>query len=403
MANSLTQAAVTGTFNSSNPFSDKDLLQNLGIRGMQRLAGFIPLKSDDELSEAAPIDDKPLCSARTVKQFLWLIEQNFHGLRAMWLQKFTETEQRLPDEYLPTLMDKHRSRFGIPYYIHANVGKRAMWLADLPDNNPWRWFSQSRVNDAKPTRFGPRFGRHAEYRELRYENPQEAQAWLDKNWRLLATNDRLNILNMIRANLGQDDLPFLQKQAESLNELQAGEILQEIWYMLSLIAPELIEDTVQEIIDFVHLDFIGKHQAPVLDLRWSNVFLGNPQHVEQGIIRRLAAKELWWETLTQLIRLVPLNKWLEKWDSDVETLLSGARHGLQADLFIPVWIQRAIDESHEIFALGILRHQKPQINRFGWHVSHQSKLLERLSFENIQILLEETWMNPEKEISWQMP
>lgn len=403
MADSLTQAAVTGTQNASNRISDRDLLQELGIRGLRRLAGFIPHLNTDTLPEAAPADEKPLCNTRTVKQFLWLIENNYHGLRSLWLSKFTESGQRIPDEFLPILMDKHRSRFGIPFYIHGSVGERAMWLANLPDSTQWRWFKQTKVSDSKPVSFGSRFGRHAEYRELRYQNSDEAHVWLDKHWNTVPPAERSTLLTMIRDNLNKGDLPFLQKQTEELDEIEDAEILQEIWYLLSLIASELLEDKIEQIVNFVHLDIVGKRELPILDFRWSNAFLNNPQYVEQGVVRKLAARELWWETLTQLVRLVPLDRWLQQWNTDVETLLNGARHGLHEDIFIPVWIQRSIEEQHEGFALGILYHQKPQINRFGWHVSHQSKLLDKLSFGCLQILLDEVWMNPEKEITWNIP
>jgi hypothetical protein len=300
-------------------------------------------------------------------------------------------------------MDKHSSRFGIPSFIHASVGERARWLANLPDTNQWQWYRRTRSNDGSTSRFGVRLGRHGEYRELRYESLELAQVWLDKHWHEMNITDCLSILSILRDTVSRSDLPFLKVCVETLHEVHDAELLQEIWYLISILAPELLDDIVQEFMGYLHLSFEGKRNLPVLDLRWSNSFLENSQYIPQGVIRKLAAKQLWWDNLSHLVRLVPLDCWLQKWNSDIETLLNGARQGLHGHIFIPMWIQRAIDEDHEAFALAILRHQKPQINRFGWHVSHQSKLLDKLSFESLQTLIDEVWMNPEKEITWHIP
>jgi hypothetical protein len=402
MVDSLSRSAFVGTNNPSSNLSNEDLLRQLGVRGMKRLAGFIPLVSEEALPEPAAEDEMALCDEATANQFIWLIKSSFNGLRATWLLKFAETDQRLPDELLPVLMDSYRSRFGTPSYLLDTVGNRARWLAEVSQNYQWRWFNSERSKDTKSFSLGTRFGRHAEYRQLRQDEPEQAQIWLDKHWPYVSFNDRLNIVKIIRENLQDSDLSFLKAQTRWLDEEQEAETLQEIWYMLSLLKPETFADMIQEILQVVDLDYMGQGCSPVLDFCWSNSFLGKQQYIKRDAPLKLIQQYPWANTIPQLIRLVPLDYWLGKWRVSAEDLLNGARQGLNSDIFIPLWLQRAIDEGHEFFALGILRHQHPQVNRFGWYGSKQSKLLNQLSFKSLQTLLDEVWMNPAMEATWQI-
>lgn len=402
MSDSLSQNAFKGIRYSTTALSEHDLLFELGLRGMQRLAGYIPSITKDGLPKIAPADEKNLCSERTTRQFLWLMGSNYRGLRTIWVKKFAETGQRLPDELLPSLMDSQRSTFGNlipPQVFQKVVGKRAQWLANLSQNKHWLWFNSE---DGLPPKHKSRFRniKHmTHYRQLRSENLDEAALWLDDNWILLASDDRLNALNSMSETLTMNDLPFLLIQ---IDEIKDTRILGKVWYMVSLLKPKILDDMISKICHFVGLDFMGQSALPVLDFRWANTFLGHPQHIQRGELRKLAAQHVWWDSLAQLIRLVPLDYWLQKWETGVEELLNGARNGFHGDLFISIWIQRAIDESHEAFALEILRHQRPISYFLGWRISKQSKLLEQLSFKYLQILLDETWMQTEKGDIWQI-
>lgn len=394
MADSLTHWAFIGTCHPSANVSDADLLYQIGIRGMQRFAGYMPRKSADILPEIADDDDKSLCDSATLTQFVWLMQNSkFNSLRSVWLSKFTETGQRLPDELLPSLMDKH-SRFGAPQFQNV-VGKRAQWLADLSEIQRWQQFNSYKPSNSSG-RFLSRFGRHAEYRQLRCDKAPEAQLWLNTYWDGASISNRLGIFNIMREKLSEDDLPFLIAQVEELDDIQDAEILQEVWYLLSLLKPAMLEDTIRDVGNLVHFDFTGRRSLPILDLRSSNSFHGHAQYVQYEMLRKLTAKNLWRDSLSQLIRLVPLNYWLQKWDITIQELLDGAHNGLHSDLFIQTWQERAIDEGHEDFALELLRRQHPQVKRFGWHVSKQGKLVSSLSFESLKILLDEEWMPPEK-------
>lgn len=405
MSEFLTQNALKGTHHPNSSISAQDLLFELGIRGLQRMAGRVPAITRSPLLETAPSDEKILCSEQTIHQFRWLMRKNYRGLIFMWLQKFSATGQRLPDELIPMVMDNQSSAFGVfrTSQFQKIVGNRAKWLADLSQNQSWISFNveSSPVNPLRPNNRS-RLNQPLHYRNLRGENREEAQNWLYKNWDRLGADDHVSVLDIMCDALAIDDLPFLLEQLDLLDDFRDSAIMDKVYYMVSILHPEHFEGFIQEILHLIRFEFMEKQKLPILDFCWSNSFCHSPHYKGRGILRKIAAKHRWWETVSQLMRLIPLDYWLDLCNARVETLLNGARQGLHEDIFIPIWTQRAIDEKHEAFALGVLKHQRPISYFFGWRVSKQSKLLDCLSFESIQILLDEAWMRPAKETSWQI-
>lgn len=403
MSNFLTQNALKGTLHPTATVSDYDLLFDLGVRGMQRMAGYVPAITRLSIPDAAAVDEKHLCSEHTVRQFYWIMRKNYRGLRFSWLQKFSETGQCLPNELIPIVMDNHFGVFRIPKF--EGIGNhRAKWLADISQNQQWLWFhSESQQSQRSPHNFRRSLSRIGEYKQARKEgNSEKAQDWLYTNWKRLASKERLAVLDTMCETLRFDDLPFLLEQLNMLDEVKDSNLFDKVCYMVSILHPERFEGLIRDILGLIELDFVGRQTMPVLDFAWSNAFRQTAHYSGRGILRKLAAKYRWWETLDQLVRLVPLSDWLEQWKCDADVLLNGAYHGLNSDIFIPLWLQRAIDEGHEAFALGILKHQKPITYFFGWRISKQNQLLECLSFDSMQILLDEVWMNPHREVTWQI-
>jgi hypothetical protein len=88
MSNLLTHNAFKGSRHPETTQSEKVL----GIRGMQRMAGYIPAVTYEAIPQIADPDKKQLSSESTIQQFYWPMRSIYRGflLNELWMNPAKE-------------------------------------------------------------------------------------------------------------------------------------------------------------------------------------------------------------------------------------------------------------------------------------------------------------------------
>lgn len=182
------------------------LLTIAGTLALYHQAGWAPEVQNVSLSAACDRQDLPLCSARAA----WFLQQMLQGQYAQllpeWLATIAQVAQRVPEIYLPELLELGKRQKNLQSLILPVLGKRGQWLAlqnpdwgyvvSLPDQDSWETGSLS--------------ARLLYLQQLRTQEPDRARSLLEKIWHQEAAADRAKFLATFYAGLGQADQPFLE-------------------------------------------------------------------------------------------------------------------------------------------------------------------------------------------------
>lgn len=179
------------------------LLGEAGAIALYQRAGRLPLTDNQPLPQECEPDDTPCCSSRA-GQHLALMLKGEHAKLPEWLAAAAKAGKRVPERYLPDLLELGRVQSQLQEVILPVLGKRGHWLA--AQNPDWNYV----VGDAEATwQTGSRAARRLLLQRLRAENPERAREQLAATWQQEATEETA-FLKTFLIGLSIADEPFLE-------------------------------------------------------------------------------------------------------------------------------------------------------------------------------------------------
>jgi hypothetical protein len=187
----------------------KLLLAAAGLRLQQR-AGWQPPTARPARSTPCEPDSGPRCSPRALRHLVVMLNNYYQQALPEWLAELGRSGRRIPEEFLPLLLDAGRRLPELQPAILPLLGNRGLWLAreSLASRSQWAWATLDKIETIWQE--GKREERLALLKQLRWREPARARELLQGSWRTEAAQDREAFLRTFGTGLTLDDEPFLE-------------------------------------------------------------------------------------------------------------------------------------------------------------------------------------------------
>jgi hypothetical protein len=197
------------------PNPEQVLLTSVSVVALYKQAGLELLV--DVLPRPVPceIEEKVRGTITSGQHLSLMLEGEFRELLPEWLVAMTNAGKRVPEEYLPTLLDHARDDQQLRQLILPVIGKRGEWLAT--ENSDW---SYVHTQGQEVWETSTRDERLRLLERLRAKDPRQARQMLASTWQQEPARDRAAFLEKLLVNLSEEDEEFL---AEALND-RSGEV-----------------------------------------------------------------------------------------------------------------------------------------------------------------------------------
>lgn len=146
------------------------------------------------------------CSPQSAQHLSMILNGQYKEVLPEWLTALGARQRRVPEEYLPALLDAGRMQSALCPLIASVLGKRGVWLAQ--HNPEWSYVANTTDNSAWET--GNRAARLAFLQKLRTEDPTQARELLSATWQQEPPEERAAFIETLRVNLSLADEPFLE-------------------------------------------------------------------------------------------------------------------------------------------------------------------------------------------------
>jgi hypothetical protein len=182
------------------------LLAAAGIVSMYERGGRIPGTTADPLPPQAAAE-KLVVPRPHGSLYLGLLLQGEHiDLLPEWLELLVGIGGRIPEEYLPIILDRGARDNDLRGAIIPVLGERGRWLAGF---NPSWEYAQHGVNESEWGE-GTRIARIALLEWLRTTDPERGRTLLESTWSEETAEDRAEFIQKLAAGLTMQDEPFLE-------------------------------------------------------------------------------------------------------------------------------------------------------------------------------------------------
>ncbi len=182
------------------------MLRAAGVLAVARQAavGTAPLEAD--VPGVAAAETEPWMPAAAGFRLLGILEAH-KPLLMEWLALAAHSGALLPPFSLPALLDFAATNKECRPLARRIIGQRGRWLAAL--NPAWRNLV-GLTGDADSPAATARQERLQELKLRREADAAAAAPWLQDQWRALPGEEKLELLQVIRGNIGESDEPLLE-------------------------------------------------------------------------------------------------------------------------------------------------------------------------------------------------
>ncbi len=204
-----------GKFLSRLPASDSEgtLLGAAAARLLHRIAGKKPLKDERPLPYPCESDSQPWCSPRAADSLAWILMGKYPKMLPEWLLFAAKAGVRLPEEYLPAILEIGREQPELRSAILPVLGKRGRWLA--AQNTDWNYAAGE--DDKTIWETGTLDARILLLQRLGAENPAAIRDRVAAIWAEEKAENKAAILETFKIGLSMADEPFLETCLDDIN------------------------------------------------------------------------------------------------------------------------------------------------------------------------------------------
>lgn len=290
--------------------------------------GVMPINNSGVPLQPAPDEERPYCSKLAIYALQDALDMDLLPLVIHWLETCYNKQQIIMPEYIPLLLDIAVSQKRTRHLVMAVCGKRGQWLSTM--NPDWQFPFTVSVEDRWQT--GSAENRRQVLQEIRQSYPGMARNWLQQTWAQENISTRTEFLKIMRTNLSEDDLPWL----ESLQE-KNHKVRDEIWALLKQIPSSFIVQSYWQLLQ----QTISR--SPDLSLHISLQLPLDKRIIDSGIATLSNEKNISEEAyiVFQLIGSVPPSRWERHFNADKEEVITTFEKDDLGKRFIPSLILAA--------------------------------------------------------------
>jgi hypothetical protein len=355
----LTQLSEQSSQQSSERSPEANLLLTAATLALYRRAGWLPEKfpisSEQFLSEHS-LDNLPRCKIRSVTCLQQILRGQYAQCLPEWLTLASQAGQRVPELYLPELLDLAKQQRGLRAALLPVLGQRGRWLAK--QNPDWSYAVALPTEEDWET--GSAAARLLYLSELRESDPDRARALLQATWSQETASDRAKFLETLRTRLSMADEPFLM---EGLND-RSKEVRRVAADLLSSLPESRLCQTVATYTTRYLITTAATQTQTTEPLQCLRVDLPatlEPILIQCGIEpkppKRSAnlGEKAWW--LLQLLGATPLDMWhgnKEHQDVTPATLIQLAKHHEWEAVLLEGWALAATRQQNVVWLEALL-------------------------------------------------
>ncbi len=173
---------------------------------LHQKAGKGPLSHAQPLPSACDLNDLPRCSIQAQQYLHSLLEGEHQAVLPEWLRLVAKAGQRVPEEYLPALLQLGKKQSQLRQLIFPVLGKRGYWLA--AQNRQWDYVIGAADLDLWET--ATQEARFTLVQQLRTQSPDRARELIASTWKEEKAETRATFLAVLEHGLSMADEPFLE-------------------------------------------------------------------------------------------------------------------------------------------------------------------------------------------------
>ncbi|MBD2464669.1 hypothetical protein H6G89_27055 [Oscillatoria sp. FACHB-1407] len=321
------------------------LLTTAAILSLHRQAGWLPRTYPVVAQKPYQDDDLPRCSPRAACLLQQMLQGQYTQVLPEWLAIASKQRQRVPELYLPELLDAGRQQRDLRAAILLVLGQRGRWLA--AQNPDWSYAVEVATEEDWET--GSTAARLLYLQDLRSHQPDRARELLQGTWSQESAGDRAKFLEILRIELSMADEPFLEEKlgdrskevrrvaADLLANLPDSRLCQRMTERINALIPAKAHQ------DGIQIELPASCDTEMLR---DGVGQSTPN-------RNLGEKANW---LLQMIAGVPLRFWQQTFCQTPTELVKAAALSEWKTVLLDGWAQAARRHGDRDWAAAILNY-----------------------------------------------
>jgi hypothetical protein len=301
--------------------SDREqlLLVAAGVLTLWRRAGQQPVTAQPVKTEPSELDDLPRCSGRCGHHLRLMLDRQYESALPEWFSALAAVGKRVPEEYLPELLELGHMQPTMRPLILPVLGRRGHWLA--AQNPDWHYAAARDQDIVWQT------GNHDErlflLRQLRTEQPAHARELLTSTWQEESAQDRTSFLAALSTGLSMADESFLESALDDRSKEVRRTAAELLAHLSESHLVQRMTERAKALLTFKRGRISGGGQIEVTfpEQLSKDVLRDGVEPKPPAIVRRVGDKA--WQ-LMQIIGTVPPSCWSRTWGKTPRELIRAA-------------------------------------------------------------------------------
>ena len=312
------------------------LLSAASVVGLYRSAGVAPPADMQPLPGASDQDEMNRGNRASGQHLALMLDGEFREVLAEWLAAMNGAHKRVPEEYLPSLLDLGRDEPRLRRLIIAVLGRRGEWLA--AQNPDWSYATQKDEKNVWET--GERDARVLLLEHLRTADANAARDLLATTWSQESAKDRVAFLEKFAVDLAAGDEPFLN-EALTDRSVEVRRVARALLGRLPSDFSRRLKELANQVLSFKQ-PLLGKARIEVA-LREDPIEWLKTNDIEIDSPPRTAAQAVgpkgW--ALKEMISLIPTAHWTELWQKSPSEIIRAAEESEWRESFVEGFVAAA--------------------------------------------------------------
>ena len=188
--------------------SEAQLLAAAGTLSLYEQTGQLPQRHKRSL-QPMPKENLPVIKPKSIRYLSMMLEGVFSDLMPEYLRVIQETNQRLPEEFLPVMLERGKNMYLVREMIQPILGQTGLWLAE--QNLAWAFVLPLNWESARRDwHSNVMLVKQAMLKQSRVVSPTLGRELIESTWKSESPTDRSWILKSLRIGLSMEDEPFLE-------------------------------------------------------------------------------------------------------------------------------------------------------------------------------------------------
>ncbi|MGB8193788.1 MAG: DUF5691 domain-containing protein [Chitinophagaceae bacterium] len=348
----LAEAAASIQQNTTD--KEEQFLQLAAVLFNYRQCGVMPLhKEGVGIAKAAP-EEKKYCSPVAMQLLKDILDADNDALFQLWLQQCAAKQFIVTPEMVPRLFNEARLQKKLQTLIASCCGKRGEWLSRL--NPDWNFSAGS---DEELWQTGTPEQRRSILHQLRQSDPQKALAWLQQTWAQEDANEKTELLQLLTANIGEADVPFLESLAGEKSKKVKDTVLKLLKQVPSSTVVKQYEDVLAQSVR------IKKEKSFLGMVKHTSVHFQLPAAFDESIfktgIEKLSNNKSFSDEeyiIFQLIQSVPPRFWEAHLQSEPEGIIGMFQKDKNIKKFLLGLIIALVNFKDTRWAIAFMQHSE---------------------------------------------